>query len=152
MGFWPRPQPRSLSLPGYPSEAAADVVLGALREWLEQHKDKVRRPRCWIQGAVTLLSALPGQLVLVPHPRHGTGGPGRGYKAHREKQDLGATGGLSRPCPQVERLVICVFLEKDETIYLQKLPHYFPVGRCLSPWPPQTPRPRPPLTVLCLPA
>ncbi|XP_049635765.1 ADP-ribose glycohydrolase MACROD1 isoform X2 [Suncus etruscus] len=52
---------------GYPNEAAADIVLGALREWLEQHKDKV------------------------------------------------------------ERLVICVFLEKDETIYLQKLPHYFPV-------------------------
>lgn len=28
--------------PGYPNEAAAEVVLTALREWLEQHKDKVR--------------------------------------------------------------------------------------------------------------
>ncbi|XP_032975423.1 ADP-ribose glycohydrolase MACROD1 isoform X1 [Rhinolophus ferrumequinum] len=52
---------------GYPNEAAAEVVLTALREWLEQHKDKV------------------------------------------------------------DRLIICVFLEKDENIYLQRLPHYFPV-------------------------
>ncbi|XP_025771137.1 O-acetyl-ADP-ribose deacetylase MACROD1 [Puma concolor] len=52
---------------GYPSEAAAEVVLAALREWLEQHKDKV------------------------------------------------------------DRLIICVFLEKDESIYMQRLPHYFPV-------------------------
>ncbi|XP_051689104.2 ADP-ribose glycohydrolase MACROD1 isoform X2 [Oryctolagus cuniculus] len=51
---------------GYPSEAAAEVVLAALREWLEQHKDKV------------------------------------------------------------DRLVICVFLEKDESIYRQRLPYYFP--------------------------
>ncbi|KAM5225543.1 ADP-ribose glycohydrolase MACROD1 isoform 1-T1 [Hipposideros larvatus] len=51
---------------GYPNEAAAEVVLTALREWLEQHKDKV------------------------------------------------------------DRLIICVFLEKDENIYLQRLPHYFP--------------------------
>ncbi|XP_074192641.1 ADP-ribose glycohydrolase MACROD1 isoform X4 [Rhinolophus sinicus] len=56
---------------GYPNEAAAEVVLTALREWLEQHKDK----------------------ALV----------------------------------QVDRLIICVFLEKDENIYLQRLPHYFPV-------------------------
>uniref|UniRef100_A0A8P0SJ47 Mono-ADP ribosylhydrolase 1 n=1 Tax=Canis lupus familiaris TaxID=9615 RepID=A0A8P0SJ47_CANLF len=54
---------------GYPSEAAAEVVLAALREWLEQHKDKV------------------------------------------------------------DRLIICVFLEKDESIYLQRLPQYFPVGK-----------------------
>ncbi|XP_055987689.1 ADP-ribose glycohydrolase MACROD1 isoform X2 [Sorex fumeus] len=53
---------------GYPNEEAADVVLSALREWLEQHKDKV------------------------------------------------------------DRLIICVFLEKDEKIYQQKLPHYFPVA------------------------
>ncbi|XP_035118967.1 ADP-ribose glycohydrolase MACROD1 isoform X9 [Callithrix jacchus] len=54
---------------GYPSEAAAEVVLATLREWLEQHKDKV------------------------------------------------------------ERLIICVFHEKDEDIYRSRLPHYFPVGR-----------------------
>lgn len=30
--------------------------------------------------------------------------------------------------PQVERLVLCVFLEKDEAIYKEKLPLYFPVG------------------------
>lgn len=53
---------------GYPNEAAAEVVLAALREWLEQHKDKV------------------------------------------------------------DRLVICVFLEKDEDIYRKRLPHYFPVA------------------------
>ncbi|XP_006901599.1 PREDICTED: O-acetyl-ADP-ribose deacetylase MACROD1 [Elephantulus edwardii] len=53
---------------GYPNEAAAEVVLTTLREWLEQHKDKV------------------------------------------------------------DRLVICVFLEKDEDIYRQRLPHYFPVA------------------------
>ncbi|KAK7799479.1 hypothetical protein U0070_008651 [Myodes glareolus] len=52
---------------GYPNEAAAEVVLAALREWLEQHKDKV------------------------------------------------------------DRLIICVFLEKDEGIYRERLPHYFPV-------------------------
>uniref|UniRef100_A0A6I8MZ46 Macro domain-containing protein n=1 Tax=Ornithorhynchus anatinus TaxID=9258 RepID=A0A6I8MZ46_ORNAN len=51
---------------GYPNEAAAKVVLTALREWLEEHKDKV------------------------------------------------------------ERLVLCVFLEKDEEIYRQQLPHFFP--------------------------
>ncbi|XP_057582775.1 ADP-ribose glycohydrolase MACROD1 isoform X1 [Hippopotamus amphibius kiboko] len=51
---------------GYPNEAAAEVVLTTLREWLEQHKDKV------------------------------------------------------------DRLIICVFLEKDENIYRQRLPHYFP--------------------------
>uniref|UniRef100_A0A8C0SNW9 Macro domain-containing protein n=1 Tax=Canis lupus familiaris TaxID=9615 RepID=A0A8C0SNW9_CANLF len=28
---------------------------------------------------------------------------------------------------QVDRLIICVFLEKDESIYLQRLPQYFPV-------------------------
>ncbi|XP_045711068.1 ADP-ribose glycohydrolase MACROD1 isoform X3 [Phyllostomus hastatus] len=53
---------------GYPNEAAAEVVLATLREWLEQHKDKV------------------------------------------------------------DRLIICVFLEKDESIYLRRLPHYFPVA------------------------
>ncbi|XP_006861059.1 PREDICTED: O-acetyl-ADP-ribose deacetylase MACROD1 [Chrysochloris asiatica] len=52
----------------YPNEAAAEVVLQTLREWLEQHKDKV------------------------------------------------------------DRLVICVFLEKDEHIYRQRLPHYFPAA------------------------
>uniref|UniRef100_A0A667GS83 Mono-ADP ribosylhydrolase 1 n=1 Tax=Lynx canadensis TaxID=61383 RepID=A0A667GS83_LYNCA len=59
---------RPAGSPGYPSEAAAEVVLAALREWLEQHKDKV------------------------------------------------------------DRLIICVFLEKDESIYMQRLPHYFPVA------------------------
>uniref|UniRef100_A0A4X2KCQ6 Mono-ADP ribosylhydrolase 1 n=1 Tax=Vombatus ursinus TaxID=29139 RepID=A0A4X2KCQ6_VOMUR len=55
---------------GYPNEAAAEVVLSTLREWLEEHKDKV------------------------------------------------------------DRLLICVFLEKDEEIYRKRLPHFFPVGRC----------------------
>lgn len=53
---------------GYPNEEAAEVVLATLREWLEQHKDKV------------------------------------------------------------DRLIICVFLEKDEGIYRERLPHYFPVA------------------------
>ncbi|EGW02844.1 MACRO domain-containing protein 1 [Cricetulus griseus] len=53
---------------GYPNEEAAEVVLAALRGWLEQHKDKV------------------------------------------------------------DRLIICVFLEKDEDIYRERLPHYFPVA------------------------
>lgn len=30
---------------GYPNEEAAEVVLATLREWLEQHKDKVRLER-----------------------------------------------------------------------------------------------------------
>jgi hypothetical protein len=34
-----------------------------------------------------------------------------------------------QPLAQVDRLVICVFLEKDETIYREKLPYYFPVGK-----------------------
>ncbi|XP_008952195.3 ADP-ribose glycohydrolase MACROD1 isoform X1 [Nomascus leucogenys] len=59
---------------GYPCEAAAEIVLATLREWLEQHKDKV------------------------------------------------------------DRLIICVFLEKDEDIYRSRLPHYFPVD------PPSGPR------------
>lgn len=32
---------------GYPNEEAAEVVLASLREWLEQHKDKVRPDRGW---------------------------------------------------------------------------------------------------------
>ncbi|KAL4829586.1 hypothetical protein H8958_005682 [Nasalis larvatus] len=58
---------------GYPCEAAAEVVLATLREWLEQHKDKV------------------------------------------------------------DRLIICVFLEKDEDIYRSRLPHYFPVDPTSGP-------------------
>lgn len=42
---------------------------------------------------------------------------------------------------QVDRLIICVFLEKDENIYRERLPHYFPVGRC--PLPPSAPPPAP---------
>lgn len=46
---------------------------------------------------------------------------------------------------QVDRLIICVFLEKDESIYLQRLPHYFPVGRYLWLCPQHTsPFPAPP--------
>lgn len=59
---------------------------------------------------------------------------------------------------QVDRLIICVFLEKDESIYLQRLPHYFPVGTYLlwcqhpgQPLPLPT-YPAPVLNVLCLPA
>ncbi|CAM5126488.1 unnamed protein product [Eretmochelys imbricata] len=52
---------------GYPSDAAAEVVLRTLREWLEVNKEKV------------------------------------------------------------DRLVICVFQEKDEEIYKEKLPLYFPI-------------------------
>lgn len=46
---------------------------------------------------------------------------------------------------QVDRLIICVFLEKDENIYLQRLPHYFPVGTYLL-WcnVPTSPCPSPP--------
>ncbi|KAK2491269.1 hypothetical protein MC885_005989 [Smutsia gigantea] len=70
---------------GYPNEAAAEVVLAALREWLEQHKDKV------------------------------------------------------------DRLIICVFLEKDENVYRQRLPHYFPVGTYSTvPVPVPLPLPHPP--------
>lgn len=72
---------------GYPNEAAAEVVLATLREWLEQHKDKV------------------------------------------------------------DRLIICVFLEKDEQIYLQRLPHYFPVGRYL--WQCPAPAPTSPCPTPC---
>ncbi|EMP25782.1 MACRO domain-containing protein 1 [Chelonia mydas] len=53
---------------GYPSDAAAEVVLRTLREWLEENKEKV------------------------------------------------------------DRLVICVFQEKDEEIYKEKLPPSFPIG------------------------
>ncbi|GAB1302121.1 ADP-ribose glycohydrolase MACROD1 [Apodemus speciosus] len=60
---------------GYPNEEAAEVVLATLREWLEQHKDKV------------------------------------------------------------DRLIICVFLEKDEGVYRARLPHYFPVGILRLPQP-----------------
>lgn len=51
MGAWQFAEPRGggpesglilTGSPGYPNEAAAEVVLTALREWLEQHKDKVR--------------------------------------------------------------------------------------------------------------
>nr|XP_025041437.1 O-acetyl-ADP-ribose deacetylase MACROD1-like [Pelodiscus sinensis] len=52
---------------GYPNDAAAEVVLRTLREWLEVNKEKV------------------------------------------------------------DRLVICVFQEKDEEIYKEKLPFYFPI-------------------------
>ncbi|XP_033062540.1 ADP-ribose glycohydrolase MACROD1 isoform X3 [Trachypithecus francoisi] len=79
---------------GYPCEAAAEVVLATLREWLEQHKDKSQDP-----------------------------GSRRGGPAPAEQ-----------PLAQVDRLIICVFLEKDEDIYRSRLPHYFPVD------PPSGPR------------
>lgn len=44
-GRWAgRGQTRTHQTPpsGYPNEEAAEVVLATLREWLEQHKDKVR--------------------------------------------------------------------------------------------------------------
>nr|XP_034953545.1 ADP-ribose glycohydrolase MACROD1 isoform X3 [Zootoca vivipara] len=52
---------------GYPNDAAAEVVLNTLRNWLEENKEKV------------------------------------------------------------DRLIICVFLEKDDEIYKEKLPRFFPV-------------------------
>ncbi|XP_060543967.1 ADP-ribose glycohydrolase MACROD1-like, partial [Pantherophis guttatus] len=53
---------------GYPNDAAAEVVLDTLHNWLENNKDKV------------------------------------------------------------ERLIICVFLEKDDEIYKEKLPKFFPIA------------------------
>ncbi|KAM4617994.1 ADP-ribose glycohydrolase MACROD1 isoform 2-T2 [Discoglossus pictus] len=53
---------------GYPSEAAADVALTTLRNYLEENKDKI------------------------------------------------------------DQVIICVFLEKDEEIYLRKMPEYFPIA------------------------
>lgn len=67
----------------------------------------------------------------------GQGGQGQGLGA-RESGSCEAEQALV----QVDRLIICVFLEKDENIYLQRLPHYFPLGRYL--WqgqPPSTPPP-----------
>ncbi|XP_070806426.1 ADP-ribose glycohydrolase MACROD1 isoform X3 [Pituophis catenifer annectens] len=55
---------------GYPNDAAAEVVLDTLHNWLENNKDKV------------------------------------------------------------ERLIICVFLEKDDEIYKEKLPKFFPIDPC----------------------
>ncbi|XP_034953545.2 ADP-ribose glycohydrolase MACROD1 isoform X3 [Zootoca vivipara] len=52
---------------GYPNDAAAEVVLNTLRNWLEENKEKV------------------------------------------------------------DRLIICVFLEKDDEIYKEMLPRFFPV-------------------------
>lgn len=58
----------------------------------------------------------------------------------------------------MDRLIICVFLEKDENIYLQRLPYYFPLGTYLLCCPhPSQPlplpnHPGPVLSVLCLPA
>lgn len=48
---------------GYPNEAAAEVVLTALREWLEQHKDKVRpgsgrRERTEVGGGAHVTSTI----------------------------------------------------------------------------------------------
>ncbi|EPY86812.1 hypothetical protein CB1_000297012 [Camelus ferus] len=44
---------------------------------------------------------------------------------------------------QVDRLIICVFLEKDENIYRQRLPYFFPVGKypVVRPWPAPAPPP-----------
>lgn len=58
---------------------------------------------------------------------------------------------------QVDRLIICVFLEKDENIYRQRFPHYFPVGTYPVVRAPASPcpahiHPGRALTVLCLPA
>lgn len=44
----------------------------------------------------------------------------------------------------MDRLIICVFLEKDEGIYRERLPHYFPVGMCPSFPPAAAPRPASP--------
>ena len=45
---------------------------------------------------------------------------------------------------QVDRLIICVFLEKDENIYRQRFPHYFPVGTYPVVRAPASPCPAPP--------
>ncbi|KAF7238552.1 ADP-ribose glycohydrolase MACROD1, partial [Varanus komodoensis] len=52
---------------GYPNDAAAEIVLNTLHQWLEENKEKV------------------------------------------------------------DRLIICVFLEKDDEIYKEKMPRFFPV-------------------------
>ncbi|KAK2100266.1 hypothetical protein P7K49_021614 [Saguinus oedipus] len=128
---------------GYPSEAAAEVVLATLREWLEQHKDKgefrtptsltspSHRPRrCRAQG-----QARPF------HPGFSCArAPGASVKAcTRAGSDRILGPGM--PLAQVDRLIICVFHEKDEDIYRSRLPHYFPVGAYYVP---RTAPPRPP--------
>lgn len=67
---------------GYPNEAAAEVVLTALREWLEQHKDKVRpgssrrARRKWAAGrmwptppTIAKVCRAPGSCSLRPFIR-----------------------------------------------------------------------------------
>lgn len=173
--------PRLAGCPGYPNEAAAEIVLATLREWLEQHKDKVSPGPIWggprwgggvHPGPLTSPASHrreQGRVALcAPSSPLGACGPLLG----REPGELSserAGGGRGRhgrralaegALAQVDRLIICVFLEKDEAIYRQRLPHYFPVGtywRCPARLPAApTPRPRPRpgqgLTVLCLPA
>lgn len=57
---------------GYPNEEAAEVVLAALREWLEQHKDKVRpesgRQRGCRRGGRLVLSWCGGLVPALPRP------------------------------------------------------------------------------------
>lgn len=58
-------------LSGYPNEEAAEVVLATLREWLEQHKDKVRPDRAAGRKAGTRVpsTGLVWRLVLaLPQP------------------------------------------------------------------------------------
>uniref|UniRef100_A0A9L0RDW6 Mono-ADP ribosylhydrolase 1 n=1 Tax=Equus caballus TaxID=9796 RepID=A0A9L0RDW6_HORSE len=134
---------------GYPNEAAAEIVLATLREWLEQHKDKVSPGPIW-GGPRWGGGAHPGPLtspashrreqgrvaLCAPSSPLGACGP----LLDREPGELSserAGGGRGRhgrralaegALAQVDRLIICVFLEKDEAIYRQRLPHYFPVA------------------------
>lgn len=61
---------------GYPNEGAAEVVLAALREWLEQHKDKVRAERTFSKetGAGELSKELVPPVGTCPSRGHSLGG------------------------------------------------------------------------------
>lgn len=69
VGAWDSLPPHRARSAGYPNEAAAEVVLTTLREWLEQHKDKVRPGPSQEDQTGVGGGAHPGPADQPHHPR-----------------------------------------------------------------------------------
>ncbi|KAG7230419.1 hypothetical protein INR49_024525, partial [Caranx melampygus] len=104
----------STGIYGYPPEKAVHEALATVREYLEEHHDKVSSLSSFSVSlsVSTALYHLPERvltmLLLVP------GSP-------ESLQQYQSTDAL-------DRVIFCVFLPTDKELYLQNLPLYFPAG------------------------
>ncbi|OCT84083.1 hypothetical protein XELAEV_18022222mg, partial [Xenopus laevis] len=75
----------------------------------------------------SMLTAVEGKLRSVAFPCISTGVFGYPPKAAADMALRTIREFLEENKDKFDRVIICVFLEKDEEIYLQKLPEYFPL-------------------------